>query len=236
MRIRTDGPSGPRVRTGRRLRLAVATLLAVALAVVLLVLTGGDDDRPGGVPAASPTSSAGDPVPPAPATEAAPTSPVSPSGGATPTGGTPAPEVAVEPIVADELPPSLPAVGLDRTADAGDGVTATIEAIEAIEGTGTGPGNVAGPALRVTVRIENRSTDPLDLSGVTVGLDTGEERTPAAPLGDPSTAPFGGTLAPDDAAEGVYVFTVPADDRDLVVVSVGYEPGAPYIVFTGPTS
>jgi hypothetical protein len=32
---------------------------------------------------------------------------------------------------------------------------------------------------------------------------------------------------------GVYLFTVPEDDRDTVTVSVGYEAGAPYLVFTG---
>lgn len=31
----------------------------------------------------------------------------------------------------------------------------------------------------------------------------------------------------------MYVFTVPAGDRDLVTLSVGYQAGAPFMVFTG---
>ena len=36
-----------------------------------------------------------------------------------------------------------------------------------------------------------------------------------------------------EAAEGVYVFSLAEDARDLVTVSVGYQAGAPFMVFTG---
>ncbi|RFU22791.1 hypothetical protein D0Z06_02620 [Geodermatophilus marinus] len=137
-------------------------------------------------------------------------------------------------MVADELPPSRAPVPLDGTAEVEDRVAATVTAVEAVEGTGTGPGNVAGPALRVTVRVENRSTEPVDLDGAVVTLTSGVDQAPAPTLGDPSAAPLTGTVGPGEAADGVYVFTLAEDARDLVTVSVGHEPGAPYMVFSGP--
>jgi hypothetical protein len=46
---------------------------------------------------------------------------------------------------------------------------------------------------------------------------------PASPLDDPSAAPFAGTVAPGEHADGVYVFTIPEEDRGSVTVSVGYQ-------------
>jgi hypothetical protein len=145
-----------------------------------------------------------------------------------------APELG-DAVVADELPPSLAPVPLDATAeDPDDGVSATLEEVEAVDGTGVGPGNVAGPALRITVRVANGSSEPVDLDAVVVAASSGADRVPAPPLGDPSAAPFTGSLAPGDTALGVYVFSLAADARDLVTVSVGHRADAPFLVFSGP--
>jgi hypothetical protein len=125
-------------------------------------------------------------------------------------------------------------VGLDATAAAGDGVTARLAAIDAVEGKAGGPGQVAGPALRVTVRIKNGSTADVSLDGVAVNLSYGSDKTPGSPIEDTSNAPFSGTLPAGDEAEGVYVFSVPKDSRDVVTVEVGYQPGAPLMIFSGP--
>lgn len=214
MRVQTDEnvPSAPRNR--RRRLLAVVAVLAVALAVVLWLVSGHDGAAAPGVPAAASTSSG------------APSSVVPSS--AAPSSGANGAE-----LPADQLPPSLAAVSLDATARVDDGIAARLEDLEAINGKGVGPGNVAGPALRVTVRIENRSREAVGLDGVAVHLTSGEDRVPAPRVNDPSSAPFAGTLEAGDTAEGVYVFTLPEADRDLVSVSVGYQPGAPFMVFTG---
>jgi hypothetical protein len=68
---------------------------------------------------------------------------------------------------------------------------------------------------------------------VSVSLTSGPDGTPASPLDDPSRAPFAGTVDPGEDAEGVYVFTVPEGDRDVVTLTVGYRAGAPFLVFTG---
>lgn len=124
-------------------------------------------------------------------------------------------------------------MALDDEAAVGNGVSATLVSVRAVDGSATGPGNIAGPALRVTVHLTNRTVAPVGLDLVSVDLTYGDDRLPASPLDDPSRVPFSGTLRPGGAAEGTYVFTVPADDRGVVTVSVGYQPGAPFMVFTG---
>jgi hypothetical protein len=235
----TDIPRPPRAARRRRLLVAVGSALVVVALVVLGLALGADDEKAAtAAGGAAATSSQ-----PAPATPGAPSA-GAPSGSA-PTGGpapgtaqetsappvTPAPTGPTEDV--DAPPPAQPAVALDQPAAVGDGVTASITSIEPIQGTGTGRGNVAGPALRVTVRIDNGTAKPVSLDGVTVGLTSGEDQTPASSLDDPSQLPFAGTVGPGDTADGTYVFSLPEDSRDPVTVSVGYRAGAPILVFTG---
>jgi hypothetical protein len=136
----------------------------------------------------------------------------------------------------DEPPGSLPPVALTATAEIGNGIVATLPSIEEIEGHAVGPGNVSGPALRITVRIRNGTSEPVSLDGVSVNVAYGPELTPASPLGDSSTDPFTGSLSAGAEADGVYVVSVPADARESVTIEVGYQPGAPLLLFTGPVS
>ncbi|SNS68201.1 hypothetical protein SAMN04488107_3394 [Geodermatophilus saharensis] len=214
----------PAASSRRRLVLALAAVVLVALAAVLvLVRGGGDGDDPGGSAAGSSSSASS----PSSSTAAEPSLEAT-----VPGAEASAPTEDAQPVV-DELPPGLPAVPLDQPAAAGDGVTATVSSIEAVDGVGAGRGNVSGPALRVTVRITNGTPAAVDLGGVAVDLTHGGDAVPASPLDDPSQAPFSGSVEPGATAQGVYVFRVPPDDRDPVTVSVGYRAGAPFMVFTG---
>ncbi len=210
---------------GRRRLLVAATAAVLTAAVALVLVFTTRDEDPDGVAAAEPT----------PTQTSAPRDEPTLEGPAIP-----APPVesdpAGQPGAADERPRSLLAVALDAPAETGDGVTGSLVSIEAIDGTGVGRGNVAGPALRVTIRLTNGTDESVPLGGVTVELDHGTDAVPASPLDDPSRSPFGGTLEPGAEAEGVYVFRVPADDRRLVTVSVGYRAGAPFMVFSGSAS
>lgn len=211
-----DPESAPR-RRRLRLLLALAAVVVVAALVLVLVLVNRDDE---------PTDPAASRIP-------VPTAAV-PTSTAAPTSVAPAPTGPA--VDADELPPALEPVALDGTAEAGDGVRATLPRIEAIEGTAVGPGNVAGPALRVTVRIENGTAEPVSLDAVAVNLYLGAELAPASPLDDPSQRAFSGRVQPGETAEGVYVFSVPTDRRDAVTVEVGHAPGAPLMRWTGPVA
>ena len=211
----TAGPTWSR----RWLLAGAAAVLALVLG--LLLLTGrGDGAATTGTDRAAPSTAA--------ATDAAPPTTAPPLPTPQPT---PLPTGATEDV--DSPPPTLPEVPLDAVATVGNGVTATLPAVEAIEGTAVGPGNIAGPAVRVTVRLTNGTGAAVSLSGVAVNLYFGPDRTPAPPLDDPSARPVTGVLEAGASAEGVYVFTVPAGDRDRVTVEVGYEAGAPLLLFTG---
>ena len=200
-------PTGPAV-------LAIAGVALLAVLIGLVLAFTGDDGTDSAADAADTTTSL--------ATTSAPASPTSDAAQPAPTSNP------------DDLPPALPAVALDSVADAGNGITATLPLIESIQGSGTGPGNVAGPALRVTVRVHNDTADPLSLDGVAVNMAYGADKTPASPLDDPSQAPFSGAIGPGETADGVYVFSVPADARDAITVDLSYQAGAPRLLFTGP--
>jgi hypothetical protein len=128
----------------------------------------------------------------------------------------------------------MPAVPIDEPAPAGNGIVARVTKVEAIESTASGPGQIAGPAVRITLSIDNGSNQSLALDGVVVNMYLGAERSPALPLDDPTQMPFAGTVEPSASAAGVYVFSVPEDSRDSVVIELGYQPGAPLLLFTGP--
>lgn len=208
---------GPRHSLRRLPRWAVAVLLVVVVAAAGIAIAAGggrssaDEDGPTGDAAATATAPSPSATAPAPPISPAPTGPTED---------------------ATELPPGQAPVPLDAPADVG-GVTVSLAAVESIEGRASGPGDVAGPAVRVTVRLENGTPDPLDLLGVSVQLTYGADAVPGSPLGDPSVAMFAGVLEPGGTSEGVYVFAVPPDGQDAVTVTVGHQPGAPFAIFTG---
>ena len=215
-------PVPPPAPTRRREAAAGAAMaVVVALLVGAVGLTGGsgDGDR-------------------SPGAAAAPSAPGSPTPAAVPDDEPAAPDPAASepPVAAGDasvLPVALPAVALDQEASGEDGVMAQVVSMEAIDGTAEGVGNIAGPALRATVRLTGATPEPVDLDLVSVTLTHGPDATPASPLDDPSRAPFAGTLESGGTAEGVYVFTVPEDGRDAVTLTVGYRGEAPFLVFSG---
>lgn len=202
----------------RRLVIAAVAVVVVVLVALILVFQNDDETSDGSGTAAAVTS--------------APTTARDTS--VAPSPPTPTPTGPTESV--DELPPALAPVPLDAPASVGNGIVATLPQIEEIEGSAVGPGNIAGPALRVTVRIQNGTAGPVSVSGVAVNMYYGADRAPASPLEEPSRRPFGGMVAAGASAEGVYVFSVPSDARDAVTVEVGYEAGAPLLLFTGPVA
>jgi len=196
----------------RRWALVAAPVVLVVVLVTLGVTTHGSDDH---------TSSAA-----AATTSAAPASVV-----LAPAADTPQPTGPTDD--AADAPTSLAAVGLDEPADTGAGVTAQIVSLEAITAAAQGPGSVNGPALELRLRLTNGTSGPLSLGGVSVEMAFGQDLTPASPNDDPSAAPLSGTVAAGQSAEGVYVFTLPVDERSDVTVTVAHQAGAPFLVFHG---
>lgn len=207
-------------RWGRRRFAVGAAAAVVALVVLVVVLVMGGPDSPADRTGESATTTSAAPQP-TPETSAPPE--------VTPVPAAPDPAAG-----ADELPPALPAAALDAPVDV-EGVVASLVSVEPVDGQATEPGDVAGPAFRITVRIQNRTGQTVSLDGVTVNAFHGDEQTPSIPLAGPSAAPFSGTVRAGDSADGSYVFRVPASGPQVVTVEVGYRPGAPRAVFTGST-
>lgn len=125
-----------------------------------------------------------------------------------------------------------PAIDLTATGDLGGSVTARITQIGPIESTADLPGEVAGPAVALTIEIANDSAGPISLEGVTVRMTDSSGAAATATTGN-SAQPFAGMSVEGGKAQGTYVFVVPPDARNPVTVTVGYSPSSPTLVFSG---
>ena len=208
----------------------VAALVLVGGVVWWVLARDGEEPEPPGEPTATaePTAEESDPAEgptAAPGTDDPGTSP-EPTATADPTDPT------TEPTAAPTEDPTAPPVDLEDPAEIGE-ITARLARIEAIEGEAEGPGEIAGPALRVTVELTNGSAAAADLTGVVVNLYHGPDAAPAELLAGSGSAWFEGALAPGATVTGVYVFTVPLDDRAPIQVTVFVTPDEPTVLFEG---
>jgi hypothetical protein len=138
------------------------------------------------------------------------------------TGSTPAPQR------------TKPAIGLRATGAFGRGVTGKITAIRSVHATAKQPGEIAGPALAITLRLDNGSSKAIDLANAIVNLYYGPAKTPGNPMSTAPNRPFRSTLAAGHAATAIYVFTVPtARQQGVLTVEMSYSPTAPVVVFRG---
>ncbi len=250
--------SGNTPSTLSRHRWTVGAVAAVVLVVVLaIVVAGGGDDSPdtdlGAIDSTATTGSTpGDGS--TEATTAGTTTATDPDGTVVDTtqpgettlptqttliGATSVPGVTVPftPGSLDTVPVetvvTAPPVGIDEVADAGTGMSFRLEQLEAVDGEANGPGEIAGPAVRVTVVATNDSASPVLLEGVVVDLTYGSQNTSAPPLSGPGALRFSGEVAPGASATGVYVFDVPVDQRGAVSVLVSYAAAVSPVVFQG---
>ncbi|QHT54779.1 hypothetical protein GXP71_00805 [Cellulomonas sp. H30R-01] len=206
----------------------------VAVAVLVVLVTGGvvwAAVAQSGSAEAGPTSSATPSRSTARATSApatpveTPTAPApgEPGGGATDDADPAAPFTPV----------TEPAVALDQPAAFASGVTAELTKVESVAGEAQGPGEVAGPAVRVTVRLTNGTAAAVPLTQAVVNVYAGQDLAPGEPLSGPGGRPFTGSVPPGATATGVYVFNVPADQRDRLQVTVSYDPTVTTVLFEG---
>lgn len=148
------------------------------------------------------------------------------------TAGPIAPAGNIDQIVPEVPVTTAPAVGLTDTAEFGGQVSARIAGVTAVQATATLPGEVSGPAVAVNLEITNGSAQAIGLDSVTVTL-TDAAGNPAGSMAADPSAPLSGVLDAGATKAGTYVFTVPADQRNPVTVTVTYSSGAPTLVFTG---
>ncbi|WP_342372828.1 hypothetical protein PCC79_01795 [Propioniciclava soli] len=113
------------------------------------------------------------------------------------------------------------------------GVVVAISSIEAVDGNAILPGEVAAPAVRVTIVLRNEGSTPVSLGSVVVNGYSGTERTPMESLVSPGGQPFAGSLQPGAEAMGVYLFSIPVAQRGDVTITVDPKAGEPASVLRG---
>ncbi|GAA1831366.1 hypothetical protein [Agromyces salentinus] len=205
-----DLPDPARAGGGWRTAAIVGAIIVAIIAalVVGLSLTGGAP--PSALPSSGPSAAASDTTPSSSApdeavpTEAAP--PVEPTPDMTPV----------------DQPPAAEPVPISDPAEIAPALTARISAIEAVDGEAQGPGEVAAPSIRVTVEIDNATTEAAALDTAVVTAYYGSDSTPAAELREPGGRAFPASVAAGESADAVYVFSVPPDERDAVTILVDY--------------
>ncbi|HSR24780.1 MAG TPA: hypothetical protein VLW53_14590 [Candidatus Eisenbacteria bacterium] len=207
----------PGTDAARKWLLAVVPLVVAALVLgVWLAVRGGDMAASAGAAQGTPSAR------PAPAGSTATPSIADPSS---------APS-ALTTVPVGRVRTKAP-VPMDEKGDFGGGVGVRLVGIEAVHGVAHGPGQIAGPALRLTLRISNDSAAPVPLTGLVVNVSYGPQHLPASILSGPGAAPFGASVKPGESESGTYVFAVPADGRGQVSVEVSYSAQEPTVVFRG---
>jgi hypothetical protein len=226
---------------------------ALALSLFVAVVATACGASGGGGPAATsaPPSAGASTVPSAPTTGASTvpttsasgatsTSPTRPTGTTSPTGRASAPQAspgtpsavgsgATQPVRPVKTKKSVP---LDDPAEFGTGLTVRLTDIKAVKAVAQAPGEIAGPALRITVEARNRSSATIPVDRFTVFVTYGKARTPASGLSQ-GTKPLAGSVRARSSQDGTYVFAVPADEREQVRVEVSYSGKAPTLAFEG---
>lgn len=229
----TANEPGPTNPAGRRRLIALAC--AAALVVLVLALgwwwkSGARDSRPLAAPGPTSSSTASESPSGTPAT--VPGSASTSSSGATPDSGATPSAPTTDPLVPSERP-TQPPVGLSEPAEPFAGLSARLTIIEPVAGVATLPGEVGGPALRVTVEVTNGTAGAVDLSGAVVNLYYGADMVPTLGLIEPGQQPFPASVAAGGVASGRLIFLVPADSRDHITVEVDVAAQSPVVLFAG---
>lgn len=158
---------------------------------------------------------------------AAPTSTATPSASSTAPGSAPttadtAPtrSSTQTPTTAQEVgATTLPAVAAGSPAPFGDGLVAVVKAVDDVQVSAGAPGEVAGPAVAVTVVLENGSEAAVDLSGVSVTAASSSGAPLEQTTASPSSVPRG-VLSTGDEVTGTWVFSVPGGERTGAVLTI----------------
>lgn len=139
---------------------------------------------------------------------------------------------SIEETVAPVDPGPTQEAQLGDTAELEGGVNVTVSEVEQLDVKATTPGEIAGPAVALTLTVENDSDEPIDLSTAMVSV-TGSKDSFGQPTTSEPYSPFLGSVEPGETSSGIYVFRLPAEERDSLQVTVEYIAGAPIALFTG---
>lgn len=112
-------------------------------------------------------------------------------------------------------------------------LTARVAKVEAVRGEAQAPGEVAGPSVRFTITITNSTDASVDLTNTVVNAYYGSQATPATELAEPGGRPFPASVGAGRSTTGVFVFNIPAAQREQVKVTVDTSVQNPVVAFVG---
>lgn len=124
-------------------------------------------------------------------------------------------------------------VDLDEVGKFGTGLAVKVVRTEAVAGEARVRGEIAGPAVRVTLKATNNTDEEVSLARSQVEVTYGETRVPGVVLSGPGVTEFPQSLAPGESARATYVYGIPESERELVQIVVFYSTDAPIVVFEG---
>lgn len=221
-------------RPPRKAMIAVAVAAAVVvigggIALAVGLSSGGVSAAPGGVgSSASPGTDepSSSPAPNGTATGEAPD-------GSTATPGSGSDEPDDPSASAPDARETLPPVDLAAPVAVDGGPTVSVRRIESVTGEAVLPGEVSGPAVRVTVEVKNGSAKAIDLTTAAVTLFAGSSDLQASPVTKPAGKAFPSEVEPGRTAEGAFVFELPEGQRADVRIEVDLSVSDPLIAFEG---
>jgi hypothetical protein len=114
----------------------------------------------------------------------------------------------------------------------GRGVTASVQRASRVSATARIPGEIAGPAVSVQLRMVNRGTSPVGLGSLVAVTAMDAHGTPCSPI-TTSTTTVAATLRPGAATVGRYVFHLPSTFHGPVTIQVTYAATAEVARFVG---
>lgn len=126
-------------------------------------------------------------------------------------------------------------VRLDTEVSLPDGVHLQVTKIKAFTAKAETPGEITGPALAVSVRLENKTKKPINVDSAIVTL-TETDGNPAQPTTSDPYKPFSGEVSIGDSRTGTYVFLIPKKDRKKLTLAVEYRAGQSIAEFVGNAS
>lgn len=243
-------------RGGRRRIIVIPVVSLLVVAALIWSFLQGSSDTPQAAaldtqsaqptnvvvstPTASPSAAEAKPseapgtseaVPPGPTPAPAPAPAATPAPG--PVEEAPAPSIGKDADLATVEQPVSKPVPLEDSSTIVAGLSATVKDLTAVDGTAQGIGEIAGPAIRFSVVIENKTAKELSTASTVVTVDYGGAQIPAAPLSGPDVADFPAAVGPGKSVTGTFVFNVPNDQRGQVRILVNYQASVPVAAFEG---
>ena len=205
-----DQPEPGRRAVSPRILVIIGVAIVVVVAGIALLTRGNDDSAQtasgGSSPSPSPGASASSPSPGSPTSKASSSSKASGSAS-----GSPSPVLSAgKPLRAAFTQAARPAPSL----------VVDITRVEKIQAKAEIPGEVSGPALRITVRVRNTSNKTVPIKSALANLYYGPERTPATLMTHPGAKAFPEKIPAGGTGTGVVLFTVPPKQRGNVVLEV----------------